>query len=227
MGVYKRSGHWNVRFWINGREHALSAGGRTKHEAEEWLVKLKKEYQAKARGVTVDILLSQAILEHIETGEPKDALGNPTAEPGTPFALKENSWKRLKVSFRQIARYLNKDVEKKEATILSRTMVSEVTLRWVGDFIKWRRETDGSSNRTLRRDIDALSCVLGQRVELGLLEKNPIDNFKRDKVLPERETEIVVPSVREIQSIIDSMHEMHARFVAFQAITGVRQQEGC
>lgn len=218
MGVYKRGKHWYVRFTVKGQETTLSAEDRTKAEAEAWEAELKKAKRAKARGIYLDIKITQATLEFIQVGEPVDAAGNPLKEPGEPYALEPSSWERLKVSFRQIARYLDHKDRRD-------TLLSAIDNGWLWDFIKWRRSGDRASNRTIRRDIDALSSMLERRVATKLIERNPIKDFVRKIVLPEKKAEIIVPSVKEIQLIIDTMHEMLGRFVSFQALTGLRQQE--
>jgi integrase len=218
MSVYKRGKHWYVRFTVNGQETTLSADDRTKTEAKAWEAELKKEKRAKARGVYVDIKITQAILECIQVGEPVDTAGNALKQPGEPYALEPSSWERLRVSFRQILRYL--DHKDRRGTLLS-----AIDNGWLWEFIKWRRSGDGASNRTIRRDIDALSSMLERRAAAKLIARNPIKDFVRNILLPEKKTEIIVPSLKEIQLIIDTMHEMHGRFVAFQALTGLRQQE--
>jgi integrase len=92
-------------------------------------------------------------------------------------------------------------------------------------YVKKRREKDDISNRTLRRDLDALSSHFQWLQAEGRVDHNRVRDYDTKAGLPELKEEIRVPTVREIQSVIDAMHRMLASLTAWQALTGMRQAE--
>ena len=202
MGVYKRGGIYYVRFQVDGKTFNQSTRNKNKKAAEKLEETLKKRELAKMIGVQTNMPLAQAIADYIKHMR----AGN--------TALKKNSIKRFKVSFRQIALFLSGD------------MVSDVNKEWVNSYVKWRRKEQPSiTNRTLRRDLDALSSVFNFLINESAIKRNFVRDYKIKENLPEKKEEIRVPSTEEIQKIINDIGPMAGRLVAFQALTGLRQQE--
>jgi integrase len=103
-------------------------------------------------------------------------------------------------------------------------MISDITKRWIGADYVSKRQAEKVVNRTIRRDLDALSAHFQWLIGQGRIDHNRVRDYDIGQ-LPELHTEIRVPSVREIQFIIDLFHRMPACFTGFQALSGLRQSE--
>ncbi|MEG3619824.1 site-specific integrase [Magnetovibrio sp. PR-2] len=203
MGIYKRGNICYVRFQVNGKIFNFSAGTTDEEEARKLEKVIKKREQDKIRGIVEDMPLADAIaifVRHMNDGRTK---------------YKQSSITRYKTSFKQIACYLSDE------------MLSSVDKDWVAGYVAYRRaEKEEISNRTLRRDLDALSLVFQHmKDEHGAIEHNPVRKYDVNKCLQTAKVEIRIPSHSEIQMIIDDIGPMLGRLTAFQALTGLRQQE--
>ncbi|HEV2160672.1 MAG TPA: site-specific integrase [Stellaceae bacterium] len=208
MGVYKRAGshHWYIRFQNEGRDIVRAASScATRKEAEGLLKQLKAQFRAKKLGIVVDGNLDEALAEWIERGDQDEAA------PGKVYGLKPSSWARYKVSVGQISR------------LTEGAMISDVCKAWVGMFVETRQD-EGVANRTIRRDLDALSAFFQWLQGKSRVEHNRVRDYDIGNI-PELKTEIRVPSISEIQTIIDTFHRMAASIVAFMALTGLRLGE--
>lgn len=203
MGIYKRGNIYYARFQVKGKTFNLSTHTSDKAAALKLEQTLKEREQKKVLGIVSDMPLADAIasfVKHMRDGRTKH---------------KTESIKRYKTSFKMINKYITDE------------MVSSVDKDWVAGYIAWRRKKKTSiTNRTLRRDLDALSLVFQHlKDELEAVERNPVRDYEAKKRLPEKKEEIRVPSPQEIQKVIDDIGPMLGRLAAFQALTGLRQQE--
>lgn len=209
MGVYKRGAVWYIRYQVDGRDIVKSAGkSATQKSAAELLKELKEKARAQKLGIAIDGLLTEALVEWIERGDAD------LKAPGKIYGLRPTSWTRYKVSIAQINAYPK----------TTGAMVSEIGQSWIAGFVKHRQTVDKVSNRTIRRDLDALSDFFQWLIGEGRVEHNRVRDYDISAI-PEFKTEIRVPTVREIQMVIDTFHGMLARMVAFQALMGLRQGE--
>lgn len=208
MGVYKRPGSnsWYVRFQSDGKDIVRAASGcATKKDAEALLKRLKAQFRARKLGVVADGNLDEALAEWIELGDRNET------EPGRVYGLKPSAWTRYKVSVGQISRFTKG------------AMISDIDKRWIAAFVADRQKED-VANRTIRRDLDALSAFFQWLEGQGRIEHNRVRDYDIRNV-PELKTEIRVPSIQEIQIIIDTFHRMAASIVALMALTGLRLGE--
>lgn len=212
MGVFKRGGIWYIRFQVDGREIVRSAGqGATKAQAAEELKALREKSRARKLGITLDGLLTSDLLEWIDLGDADEAA------PGKVYGLKPSTWLRYKVSIAQIVAYLGVTKNKE-------LFISEIDRDWLANYVTHRQTIDKVTNRTIRRDLDALSLHFQWLMSKNRVSHNRVRDFDVGAI-PELKTEIVVPSIRLIQTIIDVFHGMLARLIAFQALMGLRQAE--
>ena len=203
MGIYKRGDNYYIRFQVGGKKLNISAHTTKEAEALDLEKKLKEQQRKKLLGITIDMPLASAISEYIKYMRQGHS------------GLKESSIKRYEVSFGQVLNFLADD------------MVSDMSKQWISQYIERRREAKPAlTNRTLRRDLDALSLVFKfLKSNMNAIERNAVREYDFTNNLPEMKKEIRVPSVKEIQTIIDDMGPMLGRIAAFQALTGLRQQE--
>ena len=203
MGVYQRGKIWYVRFQINGEPVNESAGTTSKREAKAYEEELRRRKTRELAGLNFDLHLADAIADYIEH-----------ADAGRTD-LKPNTLKRYKVSYRQIGGYI---------ATLEGAMISEMTATWVKRYVDFRQK-QGVKNRTIRRDLDALSVVFTYLDKnRHAISRNSVRDFDVEAI-PEKKEEIRVPTQKEIQKIIDDMGPMLGRIAAIQALTGLRQQE--
>src|SRR5258708_39444153 len=86
--------------------------------------------------------------------------------------------------------------------------LGDIDIDWVRSYIRHRKAASTVSNMTLRRDLDALSNIFELLKAEGKIDANPVREIDIDRLLPVQTHLVVMPTVAEIQSIIDSMHAM-------------------
>jgi len=91
------------------------------------------------------------------------------------------------------------------------------------DIIASRRD-DGATNATIRRDLSAVSSVLGYAEEQGWIEQNAAALFNR-KRLKERREPITLPSEVDLAAVLAKLPPMLARMARFARATGMRSGE--
>lgn len=89
------------------------------------------------------------------------------------------------------------------------------------------RRREGASNATLRRDLTALSQVLGHAIDQGWRKEgdNPALAIDRKKSLPERRDPICLPLPGEVAAVIAAAPTTFGDLIAFAHETGMRQEE--
>jgi integrase/recombinase XerD len=123
---------------------------------------------------------------------------------------KPNTQKRYAVSLKQLAPYL------------VGCYLDEIDKKLVGEIIR-RRRAQNVTNATIRRDLVALSSVLGYCEEEGWKDNNPA--LTRMKTLKERRDAIVLPEPEDIQRVIDRAPGLFAKLIEAAWLTGCRQNE--
>jgi integrase len=219
MGVFPRGKSWYVKFRVDGKSIVKTAGKRTKAQAHVYEKELRKKHAKRAHGAAVEGLFTHVLAEHINVGDGYDVSGkNLIKDPGQAYAIAASTWKRYRCSLGQVKHVIVTFNE-------TRLTLGDIDIDWVRSYIRRRKAASSVSNMTLRRDLDALSNIFELLKAEGEIDANPVREIEVDRLLPIQSHLVVMPTVAEIQSIIDSMHAMLGRFVAFQALTGLRQGE--
>lgn len=136
MGIYKRGNVYYARFQVRGKTFNLSTRTSDKAAAIKLEKTVREREQNKVLGIINDMPLADAISIFVKYMK----------EGRTDY--KPDSIKRYNTSFRMIASYITDE------------MISSVDKDWVAGYVAWRRaEKKSITNRTLRRDLDALSLV--------------------------------------------------------------------
>lgn len=118
--------------------------------------------------------------------------------------------KRYDVSLKQIEPFLRN------------CFLDEIDKALVGDIIRQRR-AKGASNATIRRDLTALSSVLGYCEEEGWKDDNPA--LTRLRRLKERRDPIVLPEHDHIERVVARAPGLFASLIRAALLTGCRQDE--
>lgn len=106
---------------------------------------------------------------------------------------------------------------------LSSLHIHEITRAVLLDIINERRE-DGATNATIRRDLTAISSVLGYAEEQGWTEENAAAILSR-KRLRERRDPITLPCAADYEAVLAKLSPMQARIARFALATGMRSGE--
>jgi integrase/recombinase XerD len=123
---------------------------------------------------------------------------------------KPSTVKRYAVSLKQLEPYL------------LGCYLDEIDKRLVGDIIR-RRRAGCATNATIRRDLTALSSVLGYCEEEGWRDDNPA--LSRMRRVKERREPIVLPDLEHIAAVVAKAPGMFARMIEAALMTGCRQAE--
>lgn len=100
--------------------------------------------------------------------------------------------------------------------------LDEIDKALISEIIRRRRAT-GATNATIRRDLTALSSVLGFAEEEGWREDNPA--LLRLRRLKERRDPIVLPELADIERVIARAPGNFAHLIRVALLTGCRQEE--
>ena len=125
-------------------------------------------------------------------------------------SVKPSTAKRYAVSLKQLEPFL------------LGLYLDEIDKRVISDAIRQRRAT-GTANATIRRDLVALSSVLGYSEEEGWREDNPA--LARLRRLKERHDPIVLPEIDDIGRVIMRAPGLFARLIEAALLTGCRLDE--
>jgi integrase/recombinase XerD len=102
--------------------------------------------------------------------------------------------------------------------------VDEVSDDTVAAIVRARRAA-GVSTATIRRDLTALSSVLGFAVDEKWRKGNPALEAMRSRRLKERRDPIVLPEDRDIERVIARAPGLFAHLIRAALLTGCRQDE--
>ena len=100
--------------------------------------------------------------------------------------------------------------------------LDEIDKKLVGDIIRQRR-AKGVTNATIRRDLVALSSVLGYAEEEGWKDDNPA--LARMRRLKEKREPIVLPEPEHIARVVGRAPGIFARLIEAALLMGCRQNE--
>jgi integrase/recombinase XerD len=100
--------------------------------------------------------------------------------------------------------------------------LDEVDGRLIGDVIR-ARQAQHVTNATIRRDLVALSSVMGFAIDQGWIEANPV--LPRMTRLKERRDPIVLPDQADVAKVIARAPGQFAKLIEAAWRTGARQEE--
>lgn len=195
--LYKRNGVWYVRYWVDGKDARRSLRTRSRAEA----VRRAKPYLDQANRIRAGDHRQEYIAAFLKWSQ--EVLPE----------YREGTRKRYLVSSRQLYPFF-KDL-----------FLDQINRRIIADYISQRKKAK-VTNATIRRDLTALSRILGSAVAWGWIDTNPARSFERS-VVAERRGPIVLPSDQDIDALAARARdgETFGRLVRFLQYTGMRQQE--
>ncbi len=172
--LYLRGGIYWARFKVRGVEYRESLRTRSERVAMKRLAVRREEVEDRAvYGIAGPKSWADAVVSW--NTHVADSLG-------------EQTFARYVCSLRQLR------------TQLDPLSVQEITADTLKDIIKTRRRA-GVKNATIRRDLTALSSVLGHAADEGWIEENPAAALNRRRLVPERVVKIVLPQEDSIARI--------------------------
>jgi integrase/recombinase XerD len=196
-GLYQRNGIYWARFKVRGQEYRLSLRTRSERVAER---RLKAER------------------ERIE-----DAAYFGSTDPvGWPAAVVSwrGAWNQLEIKPSTGARYVTSLAQVRAK--LDGQMVHEIDIALLKEIVRWRSK-QGVSNATIRRDMTAISSVLGHCVDEGWIDENPAHMMDRSR-FKERKAKIILPRPDSIGLVFAERSKL-IDMAALSLETGMRQDE--
>lgn len=195
-GLYQRNGIWWARFKVKGQEYRRSLYTRSETQAVRKLEAVR-----------------QSVIDEVHFGIAppmswKEAVVNWHAT--TARSLKPATLARYQVSLAQVAEWLDDQFVQKIDAALLRSIVST-------------RQKRGVANATIRRDMTAISSVLGHCVDENVLEENPARALDRSR-FKEGKGRIMLPR----DSSLEAVFAVKGRFMDMARLsleTGMRQEE--
>jgi integrase/recombinase XerD len=196
-GLYQRNGIYWARFKVRGHEYRASLRTRSEAVAERRLKALRQQIEDRAFfGASDPVLWESAVVSWA------------------------SAWLRLGIKPRTGARYaqslicVRRWLDGKKVHEIDNAMLKEIVRE---------RGKHGVTNATIRRDITAVSSVLGHCVDEGWIEENPAHMMDRSR-FKERRLPIVPPRADSIAQVFAE----GSRFVDMAELsleTGMRQEE--
>jgi integrase/recombinase XerD len=117
-------------------------------------------------------------------------------------------------------RYLTSIVKLEEA--FGGKRISDITERSIADYISSRSQL--VSNATIRRDLTALSRLLSSCIVWRWTDSNPARTFDRT-IIREQKKPIIIPSDRDIETMIAALPDGMQPVIRFLMETGMREDE--
>jgi integrase/recombinase XerD len=196
-GLYQRNGIFWARFKVRGHEYRASLRTRSRAVAERRLKSLK---------------------EHIENTAYFGA-SDPVAWE-TAVISWANAWGRLGIKPRTGARY-------QQSLIVCRPWLDGKKVHEIDNAllksIVSARAKQGTTNATIRRDITAISSVLGHCCDEGWLEDNPARMMDRSR-FKEKKANIILPRPESIAQVFAEGGRL-VDMAELSKETGMRQEE--
>lgn len=195
--IFERNGIQWARFKVKGVQYCFSLRTRSEAEAERRLKSERQRIIDEAYyGASEPVSWEAAVIEW------NSALPRLGLKPGT------------------ITRYLVSLGQAREW--FDGAMVQKIDGPFIKKFIR-DRSRRGVSNATIRRDLSAISSVLGVAVDENWIEDNPAKMIDRSRV-KERRDPIVLPDPDDIAAVL-SLKSRFTDMAAFARETGMRESE--
>lgn len=196
-GLYQRNGIYWARFKVRGHEYRESLRTRSEAVAERRLKALRQRVEDRAWfGASDPVLWEAAVVSWA------------------------GAWTRLGIKPKTGARYAQSLICVRQW--LDGKKVHEIDNALLKEIVRARGK-HGVSNATIRRDITAVSSVLGHCVDEGWIEENPAHMMDRSR-FKERRLPIVLPRPDSIAQVFAE----RSRFIDMAELsleTGMRQEE--
>lgn len=196
--LYTRSGIYWARFKVKGVEYRESLRTRSEKLAEKRLKARREEVENEAvYGISGPVSWKAAVVSW-----------NIHIAPN----LGEKTLKRYKASMKQVRGFVDHlDVQSISADVLR-------------DMIKERRRA-GVMNATIRRDLTAISSVLGHACDEGWVQENAALSIDRKRLAPEKKVKIVLPREAAIKEMLAWVPARFGDLIMFARETGLRMDE--
>lgn len=196
-GLYQRNGIYWARFKVRGVEYRHSLRTRSKAVAERRLKALKEHVEETAYfGASDPVLWESAVVSWAQ------------------------SWARLGVKPRTGARYA-------QSLIVVRQWLDGKPVHAIDNVLLKQivsaRAKHGITNATIRRDITAISSVLGHCCDEGWIEENPAHMMDRSR-FKERKANIILPRPESIAQVLAEGGRL-LDMAELSKETGMRQEE--
>lgn len=169
---------------------------------------------------TADVDLAQKAAERLRARLIAEAHGGEHRRSWADSVMAWNEHHAPQIAATTYRRYL---CSLRQALPLLRTMmVDDITDDTMAAFVKFRRHASAST-ATIRRDLTAISSVLGYATDEGWRKGNPaLDRMKR---LRERRDPIALPELPDIETVVARSPGLLSALVRFAFETGMRQEE--
>jgi integrase/recombinase XerD len=196
-GLYKRNGIYWARFKVRGHEYRASLRTRTLAVAERRLKSLKQHVEDTAYfGASDPVMWEAAVVSWA------------------------NAWARLGIKPRTGARYTQSLVCCRPW--LDGKHVHEIDNALLKQIVSARAK-HGITNATIRRDMTAISSVLGHCADEGWIEENPARMMDRSR-FKERKANIILPRLDSIAQVFAEGGRL-IDMAELSKETGMRQEE--
>lgn len=196
-GLYTRAGIYWARFKVRGIEYRKSLRTRSETIAKRRLKQVKQSVEDQIYYGAAD-----------PKSWPEAVISWTSAQRS--LGLKGKTADRYKTSLRQMRPWLDDiEVQKIDAALL-KAIVRD-------------RQKQGVTNATIRRDMTAVSSVLGHCVDEDWIEDNPARMMDRSRFKEKR-----VPIKQPHQDDIDRLFALGSRFIGMAELsleTGMREEE--
>lgn len=197
-GLYRRNGIFWARYKVRGVEYRHSLRTRSEAVAERRLKAARQAVEDQVFfGAREPVTWKKAVVSWATLG--------PVA-----LGLKPATFTRYQVSLGQLRPWLDSKSLHEIDTRLLRQLVQD-------------RQRGGASNATIRRDITAVSSVLGHAVDNDWIEDNPARALDRTR-FRERRARIILPRPESLALVLAH----GSRFIDIAALaleTGLREEE--
>lgn len=196
-GLYQRNGIWWARFKVRGHEYRLSLRTRSLRVAERRLKAERERIQDTAYfGSTDPVAWQQAVVSW--------------SAAWTRLGIKPSSGARYTQSLARVRHWLDGKP------------VHEITNALLKDIMRARGK-QGVTNATLRRDLTAISSVLGHCCDEGWIEENPARMFDRSRMKEKRDP-LILPRADSIALVFAERSRL-MDMAELSLETGMRQEE--
>lgn len=196
-GLYQRNGIYWARFKVRGHEYRASLRTRSEAIAERRLKALKQQIEDQAYfGASDPVSWEAAVVSWA------------------------SAWGRLGIKPRTGARYsqslacVRPWLDGKQVHAIDNALLKQIVSG---------RAKHGITNATIRRDMTAVSSVLGHCTDEGWIEDNPAHMMDRSR-FKERKTKIILPRLDSIAQVFAEV----SRFIDMAELSlecGMRQEE--
>lgn len=196
-GIYTRNGIYWARFKVRGHEYRVSLRTRSLAQAERRMKAARQRIEDTAYfGASDPVSWPAAVVSW------HGALQQLGIKPGTAA--------RYITSLGQVRPWL----DGKEVHAIDLPLLKEIVRH---------RSKRGASNATIRRDMTAISSVLGHCVDEGWIEENPAHMMDRSR-FKERKAKIILPRPESL-AIVFAERSRLIDMAELSLETGMRQEE--